>query len=103
MDGAGRLSTQFREIIPLVVPGILAVGVYSFLMTWDDYLHAVTLIRSNDLWTLSQGLKLTYMGEVSDWQLLNSASTLGAIPMVFVFFFFQKYMIKGLVAGAVKG
>lgn len=103
MDGAGRLSTLFRVIIPLVVPGILAVGVYSFLMTWDDYLHAVTLIRSNDLWTLSQGLKLTYMGEVSDWQLLNSASTLGAIPMVFVFFFFQKYMIKGLVAGAVKG
>lgn len=103
MDGAGRLSTLFRVIIPLVVPGILAVGVYSFLMTWDDYLHAITLIRSNDLWTLSQGLKLTYMGEVSDWQLLNSASTLGAIPMVFVFFFFQKYMIKGLVAGAVKG
>ena len=103
MDGAGRLSTLFRVIIPLVVPGILAVGVYSVLMTWDDYLHAITLIRSNDLWTLSQGLKLTYMGEVSDWQLLNSASTLGAIPMVFVFFFFQKYMIKGLVAGAVKG
>ena len=103
MDGAGRISTLFRVIIPLVVPGILAVGVYSFLMTWDDYLHAITLIRSNDLWTLSQGLKLTYMGEVSDWQLLNSASTLGAIPMVFVFFFFQKYMIKGLVAGAVKG
>lgn len=103
VDGAGRLNTLFRVIIPLVVPGILAVGVYSFLMTWDDYLHAVTLIRSNDLWTLSQGLKLTYMGEVSDWQLLNSASTLGAIPMVFVFFFFQKYMIKGLVAGAVKG
>lgn len=103
MDGAGRFSILFRVIIPLVVSGILAVGVYSFLMTWDDYLHAVTLIRSNDLWTLSQGLKLTYMGEVSDWQLLNSASTLGAIPMVFVFFFFQKYMIKGLVAGAVKG
>ena len=103
MDGAGRINTLFRVIIPLVVPGILAVGVYSFLMTWDDYLHAITLIRSNELWTLSQGLKLTYMGEVSDWQLLNSASTLGAIPMVFVFFFFQKYMIKGLVAGAVKG
>ena len=103
MDGAGRLNTLFRVIMPLVIPGILAVGVYSFLMTWDDYLHAITLIRSNDLWTLSQGLKLTYLGEVSDWQLINSASTLGTLPMIFVFFFFQKYMIKGLVAGAVKG
>ena len=76
---------------------------YSDTMTWDDYLHAITLIRSNDLWTLSQGLKLTYLGEVSDWQLINSASTLGTVPMIFVFFFFQKYMIKGLTAGAVKG
>lgn len=103
IDGSGRFYTLFHVIMPLVVPGLLAVGVYSFLMTWDDYLHAITLIRSNDLWTLSQGLKLTYLGEVSDWQLINSASTLGTIPMIFVFFFFQKYMIKGLVAGAVKG
>lgn len=103
MDGAGRMNTLFRVILPLVIPGILAVGVYSFLMTWDDYLHAITLIRSNSLWTLSQGLKLTYLGEVSDWQLINSASTLGTLPMIFIFFFFQKYMIKGLVAGAVKG
>lgn len=103
VDGSKRLQTLFRIIIPLVVPGLLAVGVYSFLMTWDDYLHAITLIRSPGLWTLSQGLKLTYLGEVSDWQLINSASTLGTVPMIFVFFFFQKYMIKGLVSGAVKG
>lgn len=103
IDGSGRFYTLFHIIMPLVVPGLLAVGVYSFLMTWDDYLHAITLIRSNDLWTLSQGLKLTYLGEVSDWQLINSASTLGTVPMIFVFFFFQKYMIKGLTAGAVKG
>lgn len=103
IDGGGRFYTLLHIIIPLVVPGLLAVGVYSFLMTWDDYLHAVTLIRSDSLWTLSQGLKLTYLGEVSDWQLINSASTLGTLPMIFVFFFFQKYMIKGLVAGAVKG
>ncbi len=103
IDGCGRFYTLFNIIMPLVIPGLLAVGVYSFLMTWDDYLHAVTLIRSENLWTLSQGLKLTYLGEVSDWQLINSASTLGTIPMVFVFFFFQRYMIKGLVAGAVKG
>lgn len=103
VDGSGRIHTLFKIIMPLVIPGLLAVGVYSFLMTWDDYLHAITLIRSPELWTLSQGLKLTYLGEVSDWQLINSASTLGTIPMIFVFFFFQKYMIKGLVSGAVKG
>lgn len=103
IDGAGRLGTLFRIVVPLVLPGLLAVGIYSFLQTWDDYLHAITLVRSEALWTLSQGLKLRYLGEVSDWQLINAASTLGTIPMVLVFFFFQKYMVQGLTAGAVKG
>lgn len=103
IDGAGRLGTLFKIVVPLVLPGLLAVGIYSFLQTWDDYLHAITLIRSESLWTLSQGLKLRYLGEVSDWQLINAASTLGTVPMVLVFFFFQKYMIQGLTAGAVKG
>ena len=65
IDGSGRFYTLFHIIMPLVVPGLLAVGVYSFLMTWDDYLHAITLIRSNDLWTLSQGLKLTYLSSTA--------------------------------------
>ena len=103
VDGASKFATLFKIIVPLVLPGLLAVGIYSFLTTWDDYLHAVTLLRSENLWTLSQGLKLTYMGEVSDWQLINTMSTVGTLPMVFVFFFFQKYMVKGLTAGAVKG
>ena len=103
IDGCGRMRTLSRIILPLVTSGLLAVGLYSFLMTWDDYLHAQTLVRSNNLWTLSQGIKLTYMGEVSDWQLLNSAAAMGAVPMIILFFFFQKYMVKGLVAGAVKG
>ena len=92
VDGCGRTRTLVRIILPLIVPGLLAVGVYSFLMTWDDYLHAITLVRSPSLWTLSQGLKLTYLGEVSDWQLINAASTLGAVPMIFVFFFFQIFL-----------
>ncbi len=103
IDGSGRVATLFKVVVPLVLPGLLAVGIYSFLMSWDDYLHAITLIRSEELWTLSQGLKLRYLGEVSDWQLINAASTLGTLPMVLVFFFFQKYMIQGLTAGAVKG
>lgn len=103
IDGAGKVRTLFTVVVPLILPGLLAVGIYSFIMSWDDYLHAVTLLRSENLWTLSQGLKLRYLGEVSDWQLINAASTLGTIPMIFVFFFFQKYMISGLTAGAVKG
>lgn len=104
VDGASRNHILFRIITPLVTPGILAVGIYAFLMTWDDYLHAATLIQSDSLRTLSVGIALRYLGELSyDWSLINCISVIGTIPMVLLFFFFQKYMVKGLVAGAVKG
>jgi multiple sugar transport system permease protein len=87
-----------------VKSGLLAVGIYAFLMTWDDYLHAATLIQADNLRTLSVGIALRYLGELSyDWSLVNAISIIGTIPVVLLFFFFQKYMIKGLVAGAVKG
>ncbi len=104
VDGASRNTILFKLLTPLVTPGILAVGIYAFLMTWDDYLHAATLIQSDNLRTLSVGISLRYLGELSyDWSLINSISVIGTLPMVLVFFFFQKYMVKGLVAGAVKG
>ncbi|EJW90514.1 transport protein [gut metagenome] len=53
---------------------------------------------------MSAGVALRYLGELSyDWSLINTISIVATIPMLLVFFFFQKYMIKGLVAGAVKG
>ena len=104
VDGATRNTILFKVVTPLVKPGMLAVGIYSFLVTWDDYLHAATLIQSDNLRTLSIGISLRYLGELSyDWSLINTISVIGTLPMVIVFFFFQKYMVKGLVAGAVKG
>lgn len=104
VDGSKRFQTLFRVVMPLVKPGILAVGIYSFLMTWDDYLHGATLIQSDALRTLSVGIALRYLGELSyDWSLVNAISVVGALPMILLFIFFQKYMVKGLVAGAVKG
>ncbi len=104
VDGAGRWRILFTIVAPLVKSGLLAVGIYAFLMTWDDYLHAATLIQTDNLRTLSVGIALRYLGELSyDWSLVNAISIIGTIPVVLLFFFFQKYMIKGLVAGAVKG
>lgn len=104
VDGAGRWRILFSIVTPLVKSGLVAVGIYAFLMTWDDYLHAATLIQADGKRTLSVGIALRYLGELSyDWSLVNTISIVGTIPVVLLFFFFQKYMIKGLVAGAVKG
>ena len=103
VDGAGRLQILFKVVAPLIKPGMLAVGIYAFLLSWDDYLHAATLIQTDALRTLSAGVALRYLGELSyDWSLVNTISIVGTLPMV-ILFFFQKYMVKGLVAGAVKG
>lgn len=104
VDGAGRIQTLFQIVMPLVKSGMVAVGIYAFLMTWDDYLHAVTLIQNDSLRTLSAGVALRYLGELSyDWSKVNTISVVGILPIMFLFFFFQKYMVKGLVVGAVKG
>ena len=103
VDGAGRFKTMFFMAIPLVKGGLVAVGIYSFLMAWDDFLHAAILIQDDSLRTLSVGISARYLGELSyDWSLVNTISIIGTVPML-LFFFFQKHMIKGLVAGAVKG
>ena len=104
IDGCTRPQVLSRVVLPLVKPGLLSMGIYSFLMTWDDYLHCATLIQSDELRTLSTGIALRYLGELSyDWSLVNTISVVAMLPMILLFFFFQKYMVKGLVAGAVKG
>lgn len=104
VDGAGRLRSFAEIALPLTGAGILACGIYTFLQAWDDYLHAVTLIQSDGLRTLSAGIALRYLGELSyDWSLINTISIIGTLPMLLIFFFFNKYMVKGLVSGAVKG
>jgi multiple sugar transport system permease protein len=104
IDGSGRFQILIQIVIPLVKPGIIAVVIYSMLMAWDDYLHAVTLIQNDSLRTLSAGVALRYLGELSyDWSLINTISVVGMLPIIVLFFFFQKHMVKGLVAGAVKG
>lgn len=78
VDGASRLQILFKVVVPLVKPGMLAVGIYSFLIAWDDYLHASTLIQTDALRTLSAGVALRYLGELSyDWSLINTISIVG--------------------------
>lgn len=104
VDGAGRFTVLFRIAVPLAKPGLLAAGLYSFMLAWDDFLFALTLIRTDALRTLSVGISMRYLGEVSyDWGQVTTVSVFGTIPMFILFFIFQRYLVEGLTAGAVKG
>jgi len=104
VDGAGRFTILWRIAVPLAKPGLLAAGLYSFMLAWDDFLFALTLIRTDALRTLSVGISLRYLGEVAyDWGQVTTVSVFGTVPMFILFFIFQKYLVEGLTAGAVKG
>lgn len=104
VDGAGRLTILTRIALPLAKPGLFAAGIYSFMLAWDDFLFALTLIRSDALRTLSVGISLRYLGEVAyDWGQVTTVSVFGTLPMFILFFIFQQYLVEGLTAGAVKG
>ncbi len=103
IDGAGKLATLYRIVTPLIKPGVVAVAIYSFMITWDDFIYALTLISRNAKRTLPAGIALAFLGEYGyDWARVMAASVAASIPVLIVFIFLQKYMIAGLTAGAVK-
>lgn len=104
IDGSGRMRTLLTIITPLILPGMVAVGLYSFLVTWDDFLWSLTLVNRLEMRTLSAGISMLYLGENSqDWSRVMAASVSASLPILIVYIFLQKYMIAGLAMGAVKG
>ncbi len=104
IDGAGRIRTMVSILVPLTLPGLVAVGIYTFLSAWDDFLMALTIMNTNNMKTLTVGLAQSFLGEYAhDYGALMAFSMAGSLPIVLMFVFFQKYMISGLTAGAVKG
>jgi multiple sugar transport system permease protein len=104
IDGASRFGILFRIVLPLTKPGILSIGIYSFILSWDDFLYSLTLVNKDELRTLNAGIAIRYIGELSyDWASIMTVCVTSIVPISLLFLFFQKYMVSGLTAGAVKG
>jgi multiple sugar transport system permease protein len=104
IDGAGRIRVLFSILIPLTKPGLVAVGIYTFLNSWDDYLLSLTIMQKVNMKTITIGLAQSFLGEYAyDYGALMAFCVIGSLPIVLFFVAFQKHMISGLTAGAVKG
>lgn len=104
IDGCGRFRTLISILLPLTLPGLVAVGIYTFLYAWDEFLFSLVIMTSDHLKTLPVGIAQSFIGEYAhDYSSMMAFSVTGSIPIVVMFVFFQKYMITGLTAGAVKG
>jgi len=102
VDGASSFTALWRVLVPIATPGIVSVGIYTFMISWNEYLFALTLTRTEDMRTVPIGIQLL-MGQHSyEWNEMMAMSILGSIPVLILFLFFQRYFIGGLSAGAVK-
>ena len=102
IDGGGSLAALWRVLVPVSIPGIVSVGIYTFMISWNEYLFALTLTRTQEMRTVPIGIQLL-MGQHSyAWNEMMAMSILGSIPVVLLFLFFQRYFMGGMTAGAVK-
>ncbi len=102
-DGAGRIRAVIHVIFPLALPGIIATGIFTFILAWNDYIFVRILITSDELKTLSVGIADLYNATVIDWGMIMAGGMLITIPVLIFFIFIQRYLIAGWGAGAMKG
>lgn len=102
VDGASSFTALWRIIVPTAVPGLVSVGVYTFMIAWNEFLFALTLTRTDNMRTVPIGIQLLMGQHAYQWSEMMAMSVLGIIPVLLLFFFFQRYFIGGMTAGAVK-
>ena len=103
IDGCSRFAAFYRIILPISVPGIATIAIFTFLNTWNEFLFASLMLRDSELFTITIALRKFVMQYTSNWSLLMAASTIITIPALIFLAFAQKYLVQGLTAGAVKG
>lgn len=102
IDGAGRLTAFYRVIVPIMWPGIISTALFSLLLAYNEFLLVRILTQTN--WTLPVAISRYTGGEDPRHLTLAAASAVSAtIPIILVILLFQKNLVKGLSAGAVKG
>jgi len=102
MDGASPLQLFRLVYLPLMVPSLVAVGTYSLLLAWNEYLYAFLLMSNEKSVTLAVALGSFLSADDSPWELLMTTGLIYALPPAAIYYTFKRYMVSGLTAGAVK-
>jgi ABC-type glycerol-3-phosphate transport system permease component len=103
IDGCSRLGVLFRITLPLSAPGIVAIVVYAFVTTWNEFIFALVLAQDYRVKTLPIGIAEFTTEFNTDWGAVMAASLIMTLPIAILFFAMQRLFVGGLTAGAVKG
>ena len=103
VDGCGYMGALFRIILPMAAPGIFTAFILVFIYAWNEFFFALLIMTQREMQPLSVGIALFQGQYTLPWGELAAASTVATVPLVVVVFIFQRRIISGLSAGAVKG
>ena len=103
VDGCSQLMVIRRITIPLSLPAMASVALYTFMIAWNEFLFAFLFLDSPSKFTLSRGIMQIADNINVSQQLLMAAAIIATVPVIILFLIFERYLVRGLTAGAVKG
>jgi len=103
VDGCSALRTFAQVVLPLSGPGLAAIGIYAFLLSWNEFLIASVFLRNPGTETIPIGIFSFVQESLTDWGPLFAASSLALLPAFVFVAFAQRYLVQGTLSGAVKG
>ncbi|HLW46322.1 MAG TPA: carbohydrate ABC transporter permease [bacterium] len=102
IDGAGELGTYFRIVVPLIWPAVLTLAIFTWRETWDAFVWPFIIISTDTLRTVPIGLQRFQEQYVTTYNSVMAISTIAMVPMVLLFFFFQRAFIRGITLSGLR-
>jgi multiple sugar transport system permease protein len=104
VDGATRMGAFVDVVLPQALPGIISTALFTFILSWNEYLYALVLVNSDETRPLTTGVMNMLVTAFNiEWSLLMAASVMMSIPLIVIFALLQRYLTSSINAGGVKG
>jgi putative chitobiose transport system permease protein len=103
MDGCNSFQIWWRIIMPLVRPSVVTLAIFTFVMSWSDFLWPLIILNDESMYTLPLGVNALAGNFSANWRLIAAGSVLSVLPIIIFFILMQRHFIDGAMKGAVKG
>jgi multiple sugar transport system permease protein len=103
IDGCSRLGVIWRVTLPLSIPALISVSIYTFMIAWNEFLYALIFLNDRFMFTMPIKINTIYNDPTPRPNVVMAASTIMTVPIIILFLALEKYLAEGLTAGGVKG
>lgn len=103
IDGCTRFEVIWRITIPLAIPALVSVAIYTFMIAWNEFLYALVFLNASDMFTMPIKINTIFNDPTPRPNVVMAASTVMTLPIVFLFLSLERFLAEGLAAGGVKG